>query len=276
MGVAIVGTPPSLDAATTANKDTIAHSMVSNQFVPDQLHMPSSVTHDAPKLLESSSRFVKRKRMPTEDPNISRMLAVAKSKKVGIDHRRTTVVIRDTISETLNTEPIVTIGVASQLGNDNPRNSDTLSGSIDTGCGQTRQGPRVLANLANSGDGSGVQSLQNLSTASVFLHTEDFNRANPSSSNHCKRTHADIQAILPTCDMGIAWNVLRRDVTDGITSTSRGVGYAYAVTRNSEEGSSFVPNEGRNHRRLGCYCFHYIFLQKRCPSAQTLQILRWL
>nr|GEU39633.1 hypothetical protein [Tanacetum cinerariifolium] len=43
----------------------------------------------------------------------------------------------------------------------------------------------ILANFANSGDGNGVrvtQSLQNSSTGFVFLHTEDFNRANPSNA----------------------------------------------------------------------------------------------
>ncbi|GJS05331.1 hypothetical protein Tco_0321839 [Tanacetum coccineum] len=62
-----------------------------------------------------------------------------------------------------------------------------------------------------------------------------FNRANPSSSNHCKRTHEDIQATSPTCDMGIARNVSRCAVTVGTTSTGRRVGYACAVTMNNGE-----------------------------------------
>ncbi|GKA86482.1 hypothetical protein Tco_0808193 [Tanacetum coccineum] len=106
--------------------------------------------------------------------------------------------------------------------------------------------PRISANFANTGDGNGVrviQALQNPSTSSVFLHTEDFNRANSSSSNHCKRTHEDIQATSPTCDMGIARNVHRCGVTVGTTSTGRGVGYSCVVTRNNGEGSSFVHNE---------------------------------
>nr|GEV24504.1 voltage-dependent anion channel [Tanacetum cinerariifolium] len=266
MGVAIVrSTPPNLDATTTANKETAANSMVSNQFVQDQLHMPSLVTHDAPELLESSSRFVKRKRMPTEDPNIYRMLSVAKSKKVratvGTDHRRTTIVIRDTISKTLNTEPIVTIGVASHhwlwideagagktpdrlmLPIKSPRMDelrDNRYNFFKTWPGHKFMliSPAVVMAATYES-----HSLQNSSTASFFLHTEDFNRANPSSSNHCKRTFTDIQEILLTCDMGIAWNVGRRGVTDGTTSTDRGVGYAYAVTRNSWEGSSFVHND---------------------------------
>ncbi|GKB53071.1 hypothetical protein Tco_0903824 [Tanacetum coccineum] len=88
--------------------------------------------------------------------------------------------------------------------------------------------PRISANFANTGDGNGVrviQALQNPSTSSVFLHTEDFNRANSSSSNHCKRTHEDIQATSPTCDMGIARNVHKCGVTIGTTSTGRGVAY---------------------------------------------------
>ncbi|GJR65054.1 hypothetical protein Tco_0011119 [Tanacetum coccineum] len=106
--------------------------------------------------------------------------------------------------------------------------------------------PRISAIFATTGDSSGVrviQALQNPSTGSVFLHTEDFNRANCSSSNHCKRTHEDIQATSPTCDMRIVRNVHRCGVTVRTTSTGRGVGYACAVTRNSEEGSSFVHNE---------------------------------
>ncbi|GKB26123.1 ribosomal protein L21e [Tanacetum coccineum] len=44
------------NAATAANKEIDADSMLSNQFVKHQLHMPSLVTQDSPDLLESSSR----------------------------------------------------------------------------------------------------------------------------------------------------------------------------------------------------------------------------
>ncbi|GJS06879.1 hypothetical protein Tco_0363675 [Tanacetum coccineum] len=114
--------------------------------------------------------------------------------------------------------------------------------------------PRISAIFATTGDGSGarvIQALQNPSTSSVFLHTEDFNRANSSSSNHCKRTHEDIQATSPTCDMGIARNVHKCDVMVGTTSTGRGVGYVCAVIRNSGEGSSFVHNEGPQDMKIG-------------------------
>ncbi|GJZ53870.1 hypothetical protein Tco_0608755 [Tanacetum coccineum] len=80
------------NAATAVNKEAVVNSMLSNQFVQHQLHMPSLATHDSLDLLESSSRFVKRKREPTEDPNTSQVLPEAKSKKVkasiGADHRK--------------------------------------------------------------------------------------------------------------------------------------------------------------------------------------------
>ncbi|GJZ45843.1 hypothetical protein Tco_0593439 [Tanacetum coccineum] len=96
------------NVATAANKEVVADCMLSNQFVQHQLHMPSLVTHDSPDLLESSSRLVKRKRAPTGDPNTSKVLHEAKSKKVsrasvGVDHRKTAVVTKDT------TEPIASI-----------------------------------------------------------------------------------------------------------------------------------------------------------------------
>ncbi|GKE30406.1 hypothetical protein Tco_1445790, partial [Tanacetum coccineum] len=47
------------NAATAANKEIDADSMLSNHFVKHQLHMPSLVTQDSPDLLESSSRFIK-------------------------------------------------------------------------------------------------------------------------------------------------------------------------------------------------------------------------
>nr|GEU49373.1 S-type anion channel SLAH2-like [Tanacetum cinerariifolium] len=170
----------------------------------------------------------------------------------------------------LNTKRVLFKDDTKAIGNDSPRNSDTLSGSISTGCGINKaravetpdclmlpiKSPRmdelrdnrynsfktwpwILANFANSGDGSGVrvtQCLQNPSTYSVFLHIEDFNQANPSCSNHFKRTHADIQAILPTCDMGIAWNVRIRGVTVGTTSTGHWVDSTSVVRKNSREG----------------------------------------
>nr|GEZ40432.1 hypothetical protein [Tanacetum cinerariifolium] len=55
--------------------------MVSNQSVQHQFHVPSLATYDSAELLESSSRFVKRKRTPVEDPRTSQVLPEAKSKK---------------------------------------------------------------------------------------------------------------------------------------------------------------------------------------------------
>nr|GEV95923.1 hypothetical protein [Tanacetum cinerariifolium] len=66
------------------------------------------------KLLESSSRSVHRKRTPLDDLRTSQVLPKATSKKfttsVGTDHRKAVVVIviRDTASQPLNTEPIPT------------------------------------------------------------------------------------------------------------------------------------------------------------------------
>ncbi|GJZ17947.1 hypothetical protein Tco_0554070, partial [Tanacetum coccineum] len=101
-------------AAIVANKEVTAYSMVSNQFVQDHFHMPSLVAYDSPELLESSSRSVHRKRMPLDDPRTYQLIPEATSKKVtssvGTDHRQAVVVIviRDTASQPLNTEPIPT------------------------------------------------------------------------------------------------------------------------------------------------------------------------
>ncbi|GJY13404.1 hypothetical protein Tco_0382713 [Tanacetum coccineum] len=64
----------SFDAATVANKEDAAYSMVSNQPVQDQFRVPSLVTSDSPKLFELSSRFAKRKRTPIEDSRTSQLL----------------------------------------------------------------------------------------------------------------------------------------------------------------------------------------------------------
>ncbi|GJX76302.1 hypothetical protein Tco_0323113 [Tanacetum coccineum] len=107
-------------AATVANKEVAAYNMVSNQFVQDHFHMPSLVAYDSPELLESSSRSVHRKRTPLDDPRTSQVIPEATSKKVtasvGTDHRKAVVVIviRDTASQPLNTEPIPTNGAATQ------------------------------------------------------------------------------------------------------------------------------------------------------------------
>nr|GEW16913.1 ABC transporter E family member 2-like [Tanacetum cinerariifolium] len=95
--------------------------MVSNQFVQDHFHMPSLVAYDSPELLESSSRSVHRKRPPLDDPMTSQVLPEATSKKVtasvGTDHRKAVVVIviRDTASQPLNTEPIPTNDAAAEM-----------------------------------------------------------------------------------------------------------------------------------------------------------------
>ncbi|GKA78780.1 hypothetical protein Tco_0785317, partial [Tanacetum coccineum] len=113
MTVAIIGdASPSFYVVPAANKDTAAHDMVFNQSVHKQLGMPSLVTHASPKLLDSSSSFVKRKRTPEEDPMTSQMHPEVKSKKVrtrlGTDHRNTVVVINNPASQTLDTKAIAT------------------------------------------------------------------------------------------------------------------------------------------------------------------------
>nr|GEV96013.1 hypothetical protein [Tanacetum cinerariifolium] len=90
--------------------------------------------------------------------------------------------------------------------------------------------PRVMAGQPHPGPHIGT-----ISTISTGLILQ---------VNHSKRTHEDIQATSPTCDMGIASNVRRRGLTVGTTSTSRRIGYACAITMNNGEGSNFVHNEG--------------------------------
>nr|GEW98897.1 hypothetical protein [Tanacetum cinerariifolium] len=63
----------SFDAATVANKEAAAYSMVSKQPVQDQFRVPSLVTSDSLELFESSSRFAKRKRTPIEDSRTSQV-----------------------------------------------------------------------------------------------------------------------------------------------------------------------------------------------------------
>ncbi|GJS18133.1 hypothetical protein Tco_0412605 [Tanacetum coccineum] len=98
-------------AATVANKEVAAY----NHF-----HMPSLVAYDSPELLESSSRSVHRKRTPLDDPRTSQVIPKATSKKVTAsvetDHRKAVVVIviMDTASQPLNTEPIPTNGAATR------------------------------------------------------------------------------------------------------------------------------------------------------------------
>nr|GEY68241.1 cysteine-rich receptor-like protein kinase [Tanacetum cinerariifolium] len=110
-------------AAAVANKEVAAYNMVSNQFVQDHFHMPLLVAYDSLELLESSSRSVHRKRTPFDDPRTSQVLPEATSKKViasvGTDHRKVVVVIviRDTTSQPLNTEPIPTNGAVTQYRN---------------------------------------------------------------------------------------------------------------------------------------------------------------
>nr|GEW53394.1 hypothetical protein [Tanacetum cinerariifolium] len=73
-----------------------------------------------------------------------------------------------------------------------------------------------------------------------------FNRANRSSSNNrYKRTHEDIQATSPTCDMGTAKNVRRRGVIVGTTSTSRGL-------HNDHNGNTItsITSESADNRPL--------------------------
>nr|GEW48304.1 hypothetical protein [Tanacetum cinerariifolium] len=108
-------------AATVANKEVATYNMASNQFVQDHFYMPLLVAYDPLELLESSSRYVHQKIMPVDDPKNSQVLPEATSKKVtasvGTDHRKVVVVIviRDTASQPLNTEPFPTNCAATQL-----------------------------------------------------------------------------------------------------------------------------------------------------------------
>ncbi|GKD71626.1 hypothetical protein Tco_1325716, partial [Tanacetum coccineum] len=123
------------NAATVANKEAVVDSMLSNQFVQHQLHMPSLATHDSPDLLESSSRFVKRKREPTEDPKTSQVLPGAKSKKVrasiGADHRKQ--LVAKFLSLFLTCLFVLSVGATSRSTKSGsrrgkPRAADSLSG----------------------------------------------------------------------------------------------------------------------------------------------------
>ncbi|GJU67476.1 hypothetical protein Tco_1253735 [Tanacetum coccineum] len=116
--------------------------------------MPSLVAYDSPELLESSSRSVHRKRTPLDDPRTSQVIPEATSKKVtasvGTDHRKAVVVIviMDTASQPLNTEPIPTNGAATRFAK--AINTLTIA-NIDQFSQQVEKGKVAQAPLDESG-----------------------------------------------------------------------------------------------------------------------------